>query len=101
LSGNKDIQGIRLAVRVTPNASYNRITGLKNGVLQVKIKVPPEKGKANKELVAFIAERAGISKSAISIIKGMTSRNKVILIQGISNEELISRFQAKGKKEGG
>jgi uncharacterized protein (TIGR00251 family) len=101
LSVNKNSPSTRLGVKVTPNAGRNEISGLKDGVLQVKINAPPEKGKANKELVAFIAEKAGISKTAISIIKGMTSRNKVILIQGISNEELISRLQRRGKREGG
>ena len=101
MSENKDIQGIRLAVRVTPNASYNRITGLKDGVLQVKINAPPEKGKANEEFLTFMAERTGVKKSFLTIIKGQTSRDKVILIQGISNDELIRKMQIKGKREGG
>ena len=88
----KDSRGIRLALKVTPNAGRNEITGFKEGVLQLRIATPPEKGKANKELIGFLAERMGVNKSSILIIKGQTSRNKVILIQGISNEELLRRI---------
>ncbi|OGO00953.1 MAG: YggU family protein [Chloroflexi bacterium RBG_13_51_52] len=92
MSANKESPGIRLAVRVTPNAGRNEITDLKDGVLYIKIAAPPEKGKANKELIGFLAERMGIKKASLLIIKGQTSRNKVISIQGMSNEELLKRI---------
>ena len=82
----------RLAVKVTPNAGRNEITGFKEGVLQVRIAAPPDKGKANKELTDFLSERLSMKKSAISIIKGLTSRNKVLAIAGISREAIIKRL---------
>jgi uncharacterized protein (TIGR00251 family) len=88
LSIYKNRPGIRLALRVSPNAGRNEITGYKDGVLQVKVAAAPAKGKANKALTDLLAERLGIRKSAITIIKGETSRNKVILINGISSEDL-------------
>ena len=84
----KDSPGIRLAIKVTPNAGRNEITGYKDEVLQVKVAAAPEKGKANKALVNLLAERLGIRKSSISIINGETSRYKVILINGISSEKI-------------
>ena len=93
MSANKDSESIRLAVKVTPNAGRNEITGFKEGVLQVKIAAPPEKGKANKELTDFLSETLGMKKSSILIIKGQTSRNKVIVIEGISGDEVLKRIQ--------
>ena len=92
MSETKDSRGTRLALKVVPNAGRNEITGFKDGVLHVKIAAPPEKGKANKELIGFLAERLGAKKTSISIIKGHTSRNKVVSIQGISNEVLLRRI---------
>ncbi|MBN1160382.1 MAG: DUF167 domain-containing protein [Dehalococcoidales bacterium] len=79
---------IRLALRVTPNAGRNEITGYKDRVLQVRVAAAPEKGKANKLLIDLLATTLGIRKSAITIIKGESSRNKVVLIKGISSEKL-------------
>jgi uncharacterized protein (TIGR00251 family) len=93
LSANKDGESIRLAVKVTPNAGRNEITSFKEGVLQVRIAAPPEKGKANKELTDFLSEVLGVKKSSILIIKGQTSRNKVIIIEGMSGEEVLKRIQ--------
>jgi uncharacterized protein (TIGR00251 family) len=92
LIANKKSSNARLAVKVTPNAGRNEIVGLKDGVLQVKIAAPPERGKANKELTDFLAEKLGVKKSAILITKGQTSRHKTILIAGINNQELLKRI---------
>jgi uncharacterized protein len=88
-----NVKSCRLAVKVTPNAGRNEITGFKEGVLQVRIGAPPDKGKANKELVDFLRETLGIKKSSIQIIKGETSRNKVLLVEGMGGEEILKRLQ--------
>jgi uncharacterized protein len=93
LSANKDSESIRLGVKVTPNAGRNEITGFKEGVLQVRIAAPPERGKANKELTDFLSKTLGVKKSSILIIKGQTSRNKVIVIEGMSGDEVLKRMQ--------
>ncbi len=82
-----------LSVKVNPNAKCDEITGWRDGAIQVKIAAPPEKGKANKELVDFLSRTLGVKKSAISIIKGQTSRNKVIIIEGMTREEIIKRLK--------
>jgi len=83
----------RLEVKVTPNAGRSEITGWKDGALQLKIAAPPEKGKANKELVDFLSRALGVRKSAVSIVTGWTSRNKTIAVEGMSREEIITRVQ--------
>jgi len=92
LNANKDSQVVRLMVKVIPNAGRNEITGFKEDVLQMRVAAPPDKGKANKELVDFLSEQLGIKKSAIAITRGLTSRNKVLSITGISREEMIRRL---------
>jgi uncharacterized protein (TIGR00251 family) len=93
LSANNEGKSIRLGVKVTPNAGRNEITGFKDGVLQVRIAAPPEKGKANKELTDFLSKTLEVRKSSILIIKGQTSRNKVIVIEGMSGDEVLKRIQ--------
>jgi uncharacterized protein (TIGR00251 family) len=89
LTANSDIQGNWLRVKVTPGARRNEITGLTDGVLQVKVAAPPVKGKANKELLAFLSRALGVKKSAISIVKGQTSRDKVIAIAGLGRDDIL------------
>jgi len=94
LTANSYSKSNWLPVKVTPNASRNEIIGLAEGVLQVKIAAPPTKGKANKELTAFLSQALGVKKSSLSIVKGQTSRNKVIAIEGLSRDDIIKGFLA-------
>ncbi|MFC1938223.1 DUF167 domain-containing protein [Chloroflexota bacterium] len=82
----------RIAVRVYPNAARNEVVGLTNEVLQVKVSAPPVKGKANIELIAFLSKALSLSKSKVGIIKGHTTRNKIITIQGFSREDIMRRL---------
>ncbi len=92
MTENNDIKGNRLALKVTPNAGRNEIISFSDGVLQVRIAAPPVKGKANKELTDFLSKALGVKKSSISIVKGQTSRNKVIAIEGMNREDIIKRL---------
>jgi len=92
LTINSHNKNNRLTVKVTPNANRNEIIAFSNGVLQVRIAAPPVKGKANKELTDFLSKTLGVRKSSISIVKGQTSRNKVIAIEGMSREDIIKRL---------
>lgn len=89
MTANSHSRNNWLQVKVTPNASRNEITGLAGGVLQVRIAAPPVRGKANRELTAFLGRVLGAKKSSLSIIKGQTSRNKVIAIEGMSRDDII------------
>ena len=65
---------------VKPNASKNSIDGLLNGRLKVRISSPPEKGRANRELINFISKKTDIPKKYISIISGEKSSFKEIAV---------------------
>ena len=84
----------KISLRVYPNAARNEVVFI-NGVLQVRVAAPPVKGKANKELITFLSQVLGVGKAALAIIKGHTSRSKVIAIDGLSQEEVIRRLSPK------
>jgi hypothetical protein len=85
-------RGIEILLRVHPNAARNELAGFSEGVLRVRVAAPPVKGKANKELIAFLAQKLGLSKGDLTILKGHTSRNKVISIASLTREELTRRL---------
>ena len=78
---------IRLAVKVTPKASADRIQGWAEDetgerVLKIAVTAVPEDGKANKAVIALLAKRLKLPKSALTIASGETSRRKILLIDG-------------------
>ena len=81
-----------ISVRVRPNAARNEVVGITDGVCQVRVSASPVKGKANKELIALLSRLLGVSKSRIGIIKGHATRDKVIVIDGLSQENIMKRL---------
>ena len=75
----KDSQKI-FNVRVTPHAKQNKITQ-DGDVLRVYTTIAPEKGKANSAVINLLADYFNVSKSQIKILKGETSRDKIVSIQ--------------------
>jgi uncharacterized protein (TIGR00251 family) len=78
----------KLHIRVTPNARQSAIQGweahpLHGRVLRVRIAAPPAEGKANQEVVAFLAKVLGVGKSHVSLDKGSTSREKTLLVPDV------------------
>jgi uncharacterized protein (TIGR00251 family) len=71
-----------LLIKVTPNAKKNQIIGKEEGILRIRIRGIPEKGRVNEELISFLAEVLDISKSQIKIVSGHTSRLKKVEIEG-------------------
>jgi uncharacterized protein (TIGR00251 family) len=82
----------RISLHVYPNAPRNEIVSFSDGVLGVKVAAPPVKGQANRELVAFLSQVLGVSQSRLAILRGHTSRNKLISVGGLSQEEVLRRL---------
>ncbi len=77
-----------LKIKVTPNASRNEIGGwMPDAVLKIRIQSPAQDGKANKALIAFLAELTGVSKNRIALRSGAASRQKVIAFENLSATE--------------
>jgi uncharacterized protein (TIGR00251 family) len=81
-------EGTILAVKIVPNASNNAIARWENGELKVRLNAVPEKGKANEELISFLAKSWKLPKNSLSILSGESSRHKKLLIRKISKEKL-------------
>ena len=71
---------MKIKVKVIPNSSRNEIVGWQGDILKVKVKAPADKGKANKELINILAEKYHAAERQINIVRGMTSRSKIIEI---------------------
>ncbi len=80
----KTSDGILIEVKVEPRSSRKKITGVIDNVLKVKLTAPPVDGAANEQLIGIISEETGIKKSGIRIIRGLSSKRKVIEIKGVS-----------------
>jgi uncharacterized protein (TIGR00251 family) len=65
-----------LRVRVTPGAAKNELRGVREGELWVRVAAAPEKGRANGELVRYLAGLLGVPRSAVTVAAGETSRHK-------------------------
>ncbi len=72
--------GVRLRVRVKPRASKSRIVGVRSGMLEVAIAAPPVDGEANAELLRVLSRAMGVKKSAVQIVNGEASREKLVSI---------------------
>jgi hypothetical protein len=69
-------------LKITPNSSKNEIgETMADGTIKIKLKAPPVDGKANEELLKFLSKEWKVPKSKITILKGLTSKNKVINIE--------------------
>ena len=77
---------MKLALKVTPGAKKNEILGWEDDypqvgrVLKLKIAAPPVEGKANKEIVLFLAKALGVTKSSIEVVHGTSGRIKLVEI---------------------
>lgn len=80
-------------MQVHPGAKQNTVVCLENGVWHIKIAAPPVEGKANKELVEFLSAVLGVSKSRITIEKGVTSRKKLIVVEGMTQGDVEERLR--------
>lgn len=79
----------KIAVHTQPSASQNEVVGFKDGVLWVRLVAPPVKGKANQELIKLLSDVLGVSKSNLTIEKGITSRRKTVAIRGLGQEQVV------------
>lgn len=72
---------MKITVKVKPNARENSIKQVETGIFEVKVSVPPEKGKANQKVIELLSKELKIAKSRISLIKGETSKEKLFIIE--------------------
>jgi uncharacterized protein (TIGR00251 family) len=86
---------VRLRVRVQPRSSRNRVAGLHGGRLKVQVDAPPADGAANRAMVAVLSAWLGIAKRDLEIVRGETSREKVVALSGMPPREVAERLRSR------
>jgi uncharacterized protein len=80
--------GILLDLRISPGARRSSIEGpYGESALKLKVAAPPVDGKANAEAERFLAELLDIPRSNVTVVRGASSRDKVVLVRGVGPSE--------------
>jgi hypothetical protein len=83
----------RLTVKVHPRAKRSALAGRLGDAWKLSLAAPPVDGKANEECIRFFADLAGVPRSRVRIVLGLTSRLKVVEIEGVPQEDLERRLR--------
>ena len=86
-------EGAILNVKAQPRSSKAGIDGLIGDAVKVRIRCAPVDGKANKELVETLADEFGLAKSSVVFKGGETSKQKRILLRGVSAASVEARMR--------
>ena len=86
---------VRFEVHATPRARTSSIMGVRNGALAVRIAAPPADGAANDELLATLARALGLARRDVVLVRGGSSRDKLVEVRGLPAEEVQTRLSEK------
>ena len=73
--------GCRIPLRVKPSAKQDTLIGPHGGRLKMTVVAPPEKGKANRQVLSLLAKTFGLAASSVSLVHGETSPDKVARLE--------------------
>jgi hypothetical protein len=85
--------GARLAVKVVPGASRDRVAGALGDALKIATAAPPEKGKANAAVAAILAKALGLDRRGVELASGAAGPRKEFLLRGLSADEVRKRLE--------
>ena len=85
--------GVEFRVKVVPGASRTGVVGEMDGALKVAVSAPPEKGKANKAVLALLAKALGVKVAGLRIEAGATSQYKRCVVSGVQVEQVRKALQ--------
>jgi uncharacterized protein (TIGR00251 family) len=88
--------GVQLSLKVQPRASANALVGLAGNELKVKVTAPPVDAAANEALVRLLAECFGIPRNRVELLRGNTSRHKVVKLYGLKLEAAMDKLRSAG-----
>lgn len=81
-------------IRISPRAKRSELQGEHDGALKLRIAAPPIEGRANAECKRFVGELLGVPASGVDISRGASSKTKLVLVRGLTREELQRRLAA-------
>jgi len=82
----------RFAVRITPRSAVERVDEVVDGVLKVRVMAPAVEGAANAALIRILADELDIARRDIRIVAGATSRQKLVVVDGVDPEAIVARW---------
>ena len=85
---------VTVQIRARPGAGRQRIVRADDRGLVVALNAPPDKGKANEELIDFLAGLIGVPRSALAILRGASARNKLVQIATPTPETIANRIRS-------
>lgn len=86
----------RFAVRCTPRGGVDRIVGVADGVLHVRVAAPAVDGAANEALLRLLAAELSLPRSGLRLVTGATGRHKRIEVEGVEPSTLVARWPGLG-----
>ena len=87
-----------IKIRVQPRASKDEVLGFRGDAWRVRVTAPPEGGKANEAVISLLAGALGIARSRVLIMRGHTSREKLVQVESLGLEEVQARLGSPGRK---
>ena len=82
-----------IGVRLKPGAKREKIVSIDEREICLAVTAPPVDGKANEALIKFLAGVLDVPKSGITILRGQTSRIKLVELSGMTKEETIKKIR--------
>ena len=76
-----------------PGAPRSRVVGPYGDRIKIDVAAPPEDGKANAELLSFLAKALGLPRSALSLVRGASSRDKEVAVEGLDLDGALRRLR--------
>ena len=83
-----------LKVRVQPRASRNQVDGFEEGIIRLRVTASPTNGQANDGVITLLSDVLGVSKSRLAIVRGHSSRNKLVSVATLTEQEVRLRIRA-------
>ena len=81
-----------IRIHVVPNAKIDNVVGEHGGAIKIKLRAPAVEGKANAALIDFLSKRLKVPARTIALVRGQKSREKLVRIEGLSDDELRRRL---------
>lgn len=92
LTIRRTAEGVSFSVRVQPRARKDEVCGVQGDALKVRLTAPPVEGAANEALVSLLAKSLGVGRNQIEVVRGRTSRAKVVAVSDLSPEDVRERL---------
>ena len=81
-----------ITVSVVSRSSQSIVVGVREDALKIKLNKPPVEGRANSECCTVIARFLGVPKSQVRVIRGLKSRRKEVLVEGVPHKQIADRL---------